>query len=114
MQAQQPEQALLAWGELLVGDGERRGHAAVGGGQLGQALPLVTQAPGKMADGPGRAGGQPGGADPDGQRQVPAQPQHLMSRARFRGSPAGAGDGREQGQRIIGRQGVERQHARGV
>ena len=80
VQSEPAEQALLAHGQFLVGQVERRRHRDVFGLQGRQPVTDVAELGGQVGDRPGGMMAQSRRRQPDRQRQVAAQPGHLGDR----------------------------------
>ena len=93
VQTQQPVCALLVGVQVLVGQIECGGDAALPGGQLGQPVLLVAQPLHQMGQIPGGVGAQPGGGDPDRQRQPAAQLDQLGQQLRWLAGQSGLAGG---------------------
>ena len=107
VQAESAEQALLAGGQVLVGQVERGCHRDIFGLQGQQPVTGRGELDGQVGDRPGEMMAQSRRDQPDRQRQVAAQPGHLGDRG-IGGLQAGAGgQADEQVRGLAGRQRAE-------
>ena len=99
VQAEPAEQALLADGQILVGQVERRRHRDVFGLHGRQPVTGRGQVSSQVGDRPGGMMAQSGRHQPDRQRQIAAQPGHLGDRGICRAAGRGGRPGGRTGPR---------------
>ncbi len=103
----QPERPRLVGGELPVAQFEGSRHREVADPQFVDPPPLHLEPAAERLHRPARPGREPGGHDPDRQRQVAAGHHQLQRRASFGGEPVRADGAAEQLQRLGGVEDVE-------
>jgi hypothetical protein len=108
-QAEEAEHPLLRVGEVAVGQCERGGDAAFAVVEVPRLLLGVGEPVHQVAGLPGRLVAQPGGDDPDGQREPAAQVGDAFDGIVLADHPVGTGDPTEQRDGVGGGQGLQRQ-----
>ena len=110
VQAQQSVGALQVGAQVLVGQVQGGGDAALPGLQLAQPVLLVAQPLHQMQQAPGGVGSQPGGRDADRQRQPATQLDKLRHQVGWLVAESALADGLdEQAGCVRSGQGVQRQ-----